>query len=142
VIIASGSSTLLTHPFTTFHSLNPEWGPEHHSTFVLNTLAYKLVDANGLTFLVKDYDLLKADDCLGKVQLALRDLVTQGAMAKMLERKITPPKGHEGANVGYLTIRVRQATSDDEESLAKGEMKRLFEHKTGVFDDHYTEGHM
>jgi hypothetical protein len=100
------------------------------------------VDTNGLTFLVKDYDLLTADDSLGTVQVALRDLVTQGAMAKMLERKITPPIGHEGANVGYLTIRVRQATSEDEESLAKGEMKRLFEHKTGVFDDRHAEGLM
>lgn len=92
------------------------------------------MDANGLTFVVKDYDLLTPDEDLGTVQVALRDLVTQGAMAKMLERKITPPKGKEGTNVGYLTIRVRQATAEDEESLAKGEKKHLFEHNAGVID--------
>jgi hypothetical protein len=84
----------------------------------MNTPVYKVVDANGLTFVVKDYDVLTADDELGTVQLSLKDLVTQGAMTKILERKITPPKGKEGTNVGYLTIRVRQATAEDEASLA------------------------
>jgi C2 domain len=132
-----GHHSLIIITFVEIHpnSLNPVWGPEHDSTFVLNTLAVKLVDANGLTFVVKDFDLLKPDDHLGTVQVALKDLVTQGAMAKTLERKITPPKGNEGAQVGYLTIRIRKATGTDEESLAKGEMRSLFEQQTGGFLD-------
>ena len=127
------------------YRLNPEWGPEHHSTFVLNTHAEKLLEAKGLTFVVKDFDLLSPDEDLGTIQVSLSDLSTHGAMVKMLERKITPPKGAEVTSVGYLTLHIRQATDDDEKSLAKGELKRLFEPRTEGFDhggdESYHEGH-
>ncbi|CAB9497691.1 Protein C2-DOMAIN ABA-RELATED [Seminavis robusta] len=115
-------------------TLNPEWGPEHKSTFILNVPSFKLVDSDGLTFTVKDYDMLSTDEDLGTVQLSVGDVMTKGSMDIMLERKITPPAESAGKDAGYLTIRIRKATPEDAQSLAKGEKKRLFAIKTGVFD--------
>ena len=114
------------------YSLNPVWGPEDENTFILHTIAAKLFDANGLEFVLKDNDLLTPDDPLGTVVIPGSALC--GEYQSVMERAIQPPHGHEGENVGYLTIRCRKATPEDFESLGKKEHKALFQVKTGVFD--------
>lgn len=113
-------------------SLNPVWGPQDENTFILHTIAAKLFDADGLQFILKDFDLISADDPLGSVVIPGSALC--GEFQSVMERAINPPEGHEGKNVGYLTIRCRRATPEDAKSLKKKEHKALFEVKTGVFD--------
>lgn len=114
----------------TINSLNPVWGPAEDNTFILHTIAAKLFDANGLEFVVKDFDLLTPDDPLGTVVIPGSALC--GEFQSVMERAIKPPPGRE--NAGYLTIRCRKATPEDFESLEKKEHKALFQVKTGVFD--------
>ena len=114
-------------------SLNPVWGPHDDNTFILHTVAAKLFDADGLQFVVKDFDLLTPDEPLGSVFVPAHELC--GDSISVRERPIKPPQGHEEEEaVGYMTIRCRKATAEDFESLEKKEHKGLFQVKTGVFD--------
>jgi len=126
-----GNLFLLTQ--ISIFSLNPTWGPKEDNTFILHCVAAKLFDADGLLFEVKDFDFLTPDDPLGIVKVPSSDLC--GAHTRVIELPITPPSGHEGEKMGYLTIRCRPATREDAESLSKKEHRALFEVKTGVFDD-------
>lgn len=117
--------------YSPLYSLDPHWGPQEDSTFILHCLAAKLYD-HDLLLVVKDYDALTMDDDLGTVLISAPD-VYRGRGTEM-ERKITPPPGQEGKDAGYLTIRCRKATQEDIESIAKGEQRQLFQFKTGVFD--------
>lgn len=113
---------LLCFPKPTINSLNPVWGPEDKNTFLLDCVAAKLLDAGGLHFVVRDYDMVSADDSLGSVWVKDEQLMAGGT----IEKKITAPKGHKGEDVGQLTIRCRQATKEDVEAIRKGEKKSYF----------------
>lgn len=121
-------------------SLDPEWLPEHQSTFMLQCPAYKLVDGDGLVFTIMDYDALSKDEQLGTVRVPPSQFVTSGSSSQVLTRKIRPPPESDKEDAGYLTIRVRKATTEDEVSLINGENKRLFEthHHDHVHDNDST----
>ena len=117
------ASTVL--PFS-HYSLDPTWGPKENNTFLVDCKLAKLVDADGLWFVVRDYDMVSGDDSLGQMHIKANDLlVGPDAPPKTFERKVNPPKGHSG-DCGYLTIRCRYATPEDVLSIEKGEKKSYF----------------
>ena len=79
----------------------------------------------GLTFKVKDWDLVGSDDPLGKVVLDGDTLCSQDGELK--EYTIIPPKGQEKMDAGTLTIRCRRATRADYMSLKHDEKRNLFD---------------
>lgn len=115
-------------------TLNPTWGPKENNTFLLECTAAKLLDDKGMWCVVRDYDMLQSDDNLGQAHFKCADLHTEGAEERMVEKKVKPPKGHDGKDCGHLTIRVKKATPEDIEAIKKGEKKAYFNVKTGVFD--------
>ena len=102
---------------------------------MLQCPAYKLVDGDGLVFTIMDYDALSKDEELGSVRVPSSQFVTSGSSSQVLTRKVRPPAGSDQEDAGYLTIRVRKATTEDEVSLINGENKRLFEHHHDHHDD-------
>jgi hypothetical protein len=104
--------------------LNPTWGPDQENTFILQCLACELVDHDGAIFTVMDFDAITPNDPLGTVRVAAHEL--WNGTGELVERKITPPKGHKGKDAGYLTIRFRKAAKGDYNSLINKEKKNLF----------------
>ncbi|CAB9519105.1 expressed unknown protein [Seminavis robusta] len=126
VVVSMGKHGIVHKTKYRKKTLNPEWTPSHNSTYVLSTPSYKLIDAGGLTFNVKDYDVASSDEDLGTIEVTTEELITEGNAVRVVERDITPPPEAAGKPAGKLTIRFRKATPEDEASLAKGEMKRFF----------------
>jgi hypothetical protein len=107
-------------PSSIFSRLNPNWGPETKSTFLLHCPAWELFDNNGLLFQVEDMDMLSADDPLGTVQV--EGHVVCSGEGKLTEFKIAPPKGIAGIDAGVLNLRFWRGTATDIE-----EYRQLFE---------------
>lgn len=107
-----------------FHRLNPNYGPETDSTFILHCPAWELFDNDGLVFQVEDRDTLTPDDHLGTVRVPGHELCA--GTGALMEKTIEPPKGKEGVDAGTLNIRCRRATDSDFESLKNRERKQLF----------------
>ena len=95
---------------------------------MLQCPAFKIVEADGLVFTIMDYAALTADEDLGSVRLSPGELLTEGGLSQVHvhTRKVKPPKDSDQEDAGYLTIRVRKATTEDEVSLINGENKRFF----------------
>ena len=106
-----------------FRSLNPDWTPDQRSTFVLSGDTNDIL-AEGLTFKVKDWDLIGGDDPLGKVHVEGFNFIEERGRR---EFKIEPPKGQEGADAGTLTIRWRKANRADQEAYKSKDKKLVFD---------------
>lgn len=117
-------------------TLNPKWGAEDNNTFLLDCPVAKLLDQEGLFFVVRDFDMVSKDDSLGHVFIKAKDIRNDSPTASTFERKITPPKGIEkDKDCGHLTIRLRKASPEDIASIQKGEKKNYFWGQDGVFDE-------
>ena len=95
-------------------SLAPNWSPETRSTFLLACETEELLDF-GLTFKIKDWNLIGGDDPLGHVFLSAQDLY--GEEGDVIQHKIIPPKGQDGVDAGTMFIRCRRANKFDFVSL-------------------------
>lgn len=98
------------------------------STFFLSCTNVELAEKNGLLFTIKDWDFIGSNDVLGMVEVASQALTS--CKGKTMEFMVLPPKGREEEEAGYLLVRCRHATKDDEQSLKKKHKKNLFETTT------------
>ena len=112
-------------------SLNPIFTPETDSTFVLDCTNAELAEKNGLKFIVKDWDLIGSNDALGTVEVAPPALTT--CSGKTMEFMIVPPPGREEEDAGYVLIRCRDVTKEDERAVAKKKIKKnMFDTTTEI----------
>jgi len=103
-------------------TLNPVYSPETNSFFVCDESPKEVRARGGLVFKIKDWDRVGKNDDLGQVVVDAETLYA--ASGENLELKITPPKNY-GDSAGYLTIRVRPATSADR-AQKTGLMTKMF----------------
>lgn len=125
------TNPLLTIPYywlSYLHNrrLNPTWEPQDDNTFLVECTLARLLDGDGLWFVVRDYDLVSSDDSLGQLHIRANELLLgPDSEPKTFERKVNPPKNHKG-DCGHLTIRCRYATPEDILSIEKDEKKSYF----------------
>lgn len=107
-------------------NLNPIFGPESNSSFVLDPSS----TSGDLVLKVKDWDLIGKNDELGQVQVSVSQLYAEAASDNShnnktgLELAIVPPKGREKEDAGTLTIRCRPATQQDLEQQQQNKSHR------------------
>ena len=82
------------------------------NVFTLHCPAKKLFDVGGLKFVVKDWDRIGANDELGECTLSASKIYNN-MHGDDMELKITPPKGKENDDAGYVTVRFTSSTADD-----------------------------
>ena len=92
--------------------------------------ATQISDAGGLKFVIKDFDRVGFNDALGTVEVSY-PMIARGALAGkegiVKEFEITPPVG-VNKSAGFLLLRAKKATPEDEHSLLreKRHPKNLF----------------
>jgi hypothetical protein len=93
-------------------TLNPIWTLATGSLFSLTVESERFFVADGMQFLVKDFDQFGKDEVLGLVHVNPRILYL--ANGERMEFKLEPPVGSKQVDVpGYLVLRCRRATAYD-----------------------------
>ena len=91
----------------------------------MDVKAKELLDHDGFLLEVKDWDrgigmVTGGNDPLGNAHVPAKDLYSLNDWDQPREYKISPPKGKESIkDAGYVKIRFRSATSDDEHIYGK-----------------------
>lgn len=101
-------------------TLNPAFSLQENSTFIFEESPEAVKKNAGLTFKVKDWDRVGANDDLGEVIVDHEALYS--GTGENLNLKIKPPKGSK-EDAGTLTIRCRPATDEDKADLKTSFLK-------------------
>ena len=127
-----GAYTYIIVLITFFHSilkrLNPVWTVHNGSLFMVSCSAEEFFSFSyGLVFCVKDYDLGKKDDLVGRVELSQEQLLSMTGERIAVEldipqemRENPSRRGNSGNETIYtpkLYLRVRKATSEDKKFI-------------------------
>jgi hypothetical protein len=98
------------------YSLDPVWTLKNGSLFLMTVESKELFLSEGLTFLIKDYDLVGRNESLGLIVVSPQDLYA--GKGERMEFKLEPPPGSNKKEVdGYMAIRVRHATEYDKKFI-------------------------
>ena len=108
--------------------IDPVFTPELASACILECTTKELQKHHGLKFVLKDWDRVGANDPLGHVEVPPSTL--QNGSGDGLEFMVIPPTGREIEKAGYLLIRCRNATLEDEDLLKKQSNTNLFARTT------------
>ena len=84
---------------------------KHNSVFILDTAKKELVDNHGMTFKVKDYDMIGRNDDLCEVTVPAETILE--ATGERLELQLK----HGDKDAGWLAIRVRPVTDYERDFL-------------------------
>jgi Ca2+-dependent lipid-binding protein len=90
---------------------DPIYTIEHGSVFILDVATKEIQEEGGITFNVKDFDLIGSNDLLGSVVVPADTILE--ASGERLEVQVK----HRGNDAGWLAIRVRPATNYDRNFL-------------------------
>lgn len=110
----------MTLPYV-FRRTSPIFTPELGSAFIVNS---EFLDS-GLKFELKDWDRVGSNDLLGEVDVPASKFVN--GTGDGMEFKVIPPKGKEQENAGFLLIRCRNASPDDEALVSQQSNTNLFD---------------
>lgn len=103
-------------------TLNPVFKARHNNAFVYNGKAEDLIDAEGVSFLIMDFDMGTTDDPLGEVFVGIEDLLTMDG--DVAEFDIDPPSHRARERAGTIQIRVSHATNADRKKFGKPARRR------------------
>lgn len=98
------------------YSLDPIWTLKTGSLFLLTVESKALFLTEGLTLIVKDWDLVGKNETLGVVSVPATKLYE--AKGERMEFKLqSPPGSNEEEIPGFLAIRARRATDYDKKFM-------------------------
>ena len=110
-----------------FYRTNPIFTPELGSAFIVDGADKDFLDF-GLKFELKDWDRVGSNDFLGHVDVPASKFVDGTGDA--MEFKVIPPNGKEQEKAGFLLIRCRNASPDDEALVSQQSNTNLFDSTT------------
>mmetsp|Transcript_7138 Transcript_7138/g.10409 ORF Transcript_7138/g.10409 Transcript_7138/m.10409 type:complete len:473 (-) Transcript_7138:126-1544(-) len=100
-------------------TLNPVFKSKHNNVFVYNGKAEDLLDAQGISFFILDFDMGQDDDPLGDVFVGVEDLLLTSADGDVAEFDITPPQHRMKEDAGSIQIRIAHTTEAERKKHGK-----------------------
>lgn len=98
------------------NTLNPVFGPQHRNEFNTEIVFRDLVQANGVTIEVMDWDAVGGHDIIGYVDISPEYLSELTESGKPTSIQLQVPAGRKEKTSGYMILRIQYAEeeSDDE----------------------------